>query len=289
MEMKINENEIQPSNKQNFEQKAKEMIELESIVGTVTYSLPVALIKISILNDYTPLEIEKYYELVLPALPMLKRTDGTKYTTNNIKTIRSAMVSDQLFFKNDDGLYELNVPNALEHIKVMQKRKLIDDKILNEKKMNKLNKKMEKEKKKNEIKNKKKFHKLLNRKRLAELDQDYREYKKYKKNKIHKPISFGKYGDAYTLFNNLLKISEENENISPKLRLDLDAFSALHLDDDNYYNNKVIGMLTAFKFFKPFLEKNFNSRKIQQKIIEKLSDLNNEIGHMNNIIKSDDY
>jgi len=42
--MNLKENEIEkPSNNKKFELKEKEMEELESILGTVTYSLPVAL------------------------------------------------------------------------------------------------------------------------------------------------------------------------------------------------------------------------------------------------------
>lgn len=260
----------------------------------MAYSLPIALIKISLLNKYIPLHIDKYYELVSPILPMLKRTDGTKYTTNNVKTIRAAMVSEQLFSKNDDGLYELNIPNAIEHIRVMQKKKEITDKISNEKKMNKMNKKLEKEQLKNEEKNKIKWQKFLNKKREEEefFDEDYfKELKKGKKaQKFRKPVNLGKYGDAYNLFNNLLKLSEENSNICPKLKLDLESLSALDLDEGDIQSNyKVIGMLSAFKFFRPFLEKNFNSFKVQNKIIEKLSDLTGEIGRMNNIMKSNDY
>jgi len=293
MEMLIKENEIERTiNNENFEQKEKEMEELESIVGTVTYSLPVALIKISILNKYIPLKIEKYYDLVSPVLPMLKKTNGGKYTNNSIKTIRSAMASNELFYKNDDGLFQLNIPKAIEHIRVMQKRKQIDEQILNEKQMNKENKIPEKEEKKIEIQKENKFQEFLNKKREDFDVEDYKENKKNKKGqKIRKPISYGKYGRAYSLFNNLLKISEEKQNIYPKLNLDLDSFDVLYLDDDYDIcnNNKVIGMLTAFKFFRPFLEKNFNSCKVQKKVIEKLSDLTNDVGRMNNLIKSNDF
>ena len=286
MEMSINENQIErPSNNEKFEQKEKEMEELELIVGTVAYSLPVALIKICILNKYIPLEIEKYYDLVQPVLPMLKKTNGAKYTTNNIKTIRSAMLSDQLFSKNDDGLYELNIRNAIEHIRLMQKRKQIDEQMINERKFNKENKKFEKEERRREIKNKINIQQFLNKKR-----EDEDNNKKNKKGKkFRKPISYGKYGNAYNLFNNLLKIIEENQNIYTNLNLDLDSFNALYLDEDSQYNHKVIGMLTAFKFFRPFLEKNFNCFKVQKNVIEKVSDLANEIGRMKNIIKSNDF
>jgi len=56
--------------------------------------LPVSLIKIYLLNNYTSLEIEKYFDLVLPGFPKLKKTNGTKYSSNNIKRKRLAMVSD---------------------------------------------------------------------------------------------------------------------------------------------------------------------------------------------------
>jgi len=174
----------------------------------------------------------------------------------------------------------------------MQKRKQIDDQILNEKQLNKENKIPEKEEKKIEIQKENKFQEFLNKKREDFDVEDYKENKKNKKGqKIRKPISYGKYGRAYSLFNNLLKISEEKENIYPKLNLDLDSFDVLYLDDDYDIcnNNKVIGMLTAFKFFRPFLEKNFNSCKVQKKVIEKLSDLTNDVGRMNNLIKSNDF
>jgi len=45
-----------------------------------------------------------------------------------------------------------------------------------------------------------------------------------------------------------LKITEEYQNIYPNLNLDLDSFTSLYLDEDSQYNNKVIGMLTAFNF-----------------------------------------
>jgi len=75
--------------------------------------LPVSLIKIYLLNNYTSLEIEKYFDLVLPGFPKLKKTNGAKYSSNNIKRKRLAMVSTNNFFKNDDDLYELNISKAI--------------------------------------------------------------------------------------------------------------------------------------------------------------------------------
>ena len=275
--MEMNDSEELSYDQQEYEQKVKEIEELESIVGTVTYSLPVALIKMCQLNNYAPLGIEKYYELISPTFHLLKRTDGSKYTSNTIKTVRAAMLSDQLFFRNEEGLYVLNITNAINHVRVMQKRKLIDEEILKRKA-----KKLEKREKKKQLK----IQRMLNKKR-KNLEIEY--YKRDKKaGKIQKPISFGKYGNAYNLFCNLLKILEDNQNVYSNLNIDLDSFATLHMDEDNQNNSKIIGMLTAFKFFRPFLEKNFASFKVQEKIIEKLADLNNEIRYMTNLIRSDD-
>ncbi len=44
-----------------------------------------------------------------------------------------------IFFKNDDDLYELNISKAIQYIKVIQKIKKIDEQIINERKLNKKN------------------------------------------------------------------------------------------------------------------------------------------------------
>ena len=153
--MNIKENEIEkPSNNKNFEKKEKEMEELESIIGIAIYSLPVALIKIWKLNNYTLLKIEKYFDLVLPGFPMLKKTNEAKKASNNIKRIRFAIVSNKLFCQNEDDLYELNISKAIEYIKLIQKRKQIDKQIINGKKLNNKNTKFEKKERKIEIKTK---------------------------------------------------------------------------------------------------------------------------------------
>ena len=60
------------------------------------------------------------------------------------------MVSTNIFFKNDDDLYELNISKAIQYIKVIQKIKKIDEQIINERKLNKKN--LEKVERKIEIK-----------------------------------------------------------------------------------------------------------------------------------------
>ena len=48
-----------------------------------------------------------------------KKSNGAKYTINNIKEIRSSIISSQLFYKNDEVLYKLNIPNSIQHIRIM--------------------------------------------------------------------------------------------------------------------------------------------------------------------------
>ena len=70
--------------------------ELEEIIKDVPYSLSVALIKITQLHNYEPLDIETLFQKVQPAFSLLRRNDGSKYVTQTPTTVRSAMVSNKL-------------------------------------------------------------------------------------------------------------------------------------------------------------------------------------------------
>ena len=254
-----------------YAKKEKELEELESIIKKVPYSLPVALIKMCQLNKYAPLGIEKYYELISPTFYLLRRTDGSKYQSNSIKTVRAAMLSEELFYKNDDGLYVLNISKALKHIKYMEKKKEISDSILSIK--------IEKKRAKQELKNKERLKKMLGKKKKQ-------EEKEIIKEKAHKKKAGGRYKNAYKLFSHLLTITENNKNISSKLNTDLDEINTVFLNDDENNNNYIIGMLTVFKFFKPFLEKSFNSFRVQEKMIQKLAELNSEVRYLEALHKA---
>jgi len=176
---------------------------------------------------YFPLEIEKYYELISPTFHLLRRTDGSKYSSNSIKTVRAAMLSEELFYKNDEGLYELNIPNAIKHVTAMKIKKERDDIILNER----LNRK----KAKRELKEKARFQRMLKKKKKI-----IKEELAAKEKKEKKVNSYGKFGNAYKLFNNLLKLTEENQTINSQINLDVNTFSVLQLEEDNHESNKVL-------------------------------------------------
>jgi len=261
--------------KREYEHKEKERKELESIVEKVPYSLPVALIKMCKLNRYAPLGIEKYFELISPTFHLLKRSDGSRYRSNSVKAVRAAMLSEELFYKNDEGLYELNVQNAIKHVRAMQKKKEHDDIILNEK----LNAK----KIKRELREKARLQKMLAKRKKVIRDELISKEEKKQKLLYH-----GKYGNAYKIFSNLLKLAEDNQNIYSKINLDFNNFNTINLQEDSLDYNTVIGMLTFFKLFRPFLVKNLKCVKVEEKLKEKLGELNNEIRYMQSFISSYD-
>jgi len=82
------------------------------------------LIKINQINEYAPMDFDAIYSKILPAFPLLRRTDGSRYTTHSMNTVRSAMFSNKLFYKNKDGLYVLNVTNAIKIIKLIKGKKI---------------------------------------------------------------------------------------------------------------------------------------------------------------------
>ena len=104
------------------------MKEIEEIIETVPYNLHVVLIKVAKLNHYTPLSFEKYYEFIKPTFHLLRKSDGTKYTSFSMNTLRGGMFSTKLFFRNADGSFMLNLRNALNQLKQLQKKKVLKKK-----------------------------------------------------------------------------------------------------------------------------------------------------------------
>ena len=100
----------------------EEREQLAEILKEVPYNLSVACIKLCQVNGFVPLPLEKYYEHILPTFHLLRRTDGSKYQTTSIKTVRSAMTSEKIFERNDDGLYVLNIKVATNFLRNLQKK-----------------------------------------------------------------------------------------------------------------------------------------------------------------------
>lgn len=190
------------------------------------------------------------------------------------------MLSNRLFSKNEDGKYELNIENAFNYLKMIQKKKMITEK-------ENLNYAANQEAK---LKKKEKKEKKISKKKLKELEKEQKLLLKAKqkkeKNLNGKLEKIKKYEQAYSLLKNLLSISSNDENLYSKLIFDAgDIDDNMELNDKNPNINKIIGMLTVFKFFKPFLEKSFNSIKIQEKIVEKMTEINSQVNSMDSIFQ----
>jgi len=268
---------------ENEEEKQKQ--ELEEIISTVPYTLSVALIKITILNNYEPLEIEKYYQKVLPAFHLLRKNDGSRYLSTSISTVRSAMVSNALFSKNEDGLYALHIPNALKIVRILKNKKKSDDPSNNIEFEKVTQPASEKENYNSNINNIMSIYKGLK----AKNDNDNMVGKKRKLRKIKKTSEGTKKGiekfeRAFNQLKNLLKVSANDKALYSQLNFD---FSEMK-DSTQLNVDKIIGMLKVFKFFRPFLEKCFNSIEIQENIMSKISEINSLIYHMDCLFKFND-
>jgi hypothetical protein len=103
------------------------MKEIEKIIETVPYNWHVLLIKVAKLNQYTPLSIEKYYDFIKPTFHILRKSDGTKYSSSSMNTLRAVIFSTKLFFRDINRLFMLNVRNSLNQLKLLQKRKALNN------------------------------------------------------------------------------------------------------------------------------------------------------------------
>ena len=199
-------------NKEHTKEKNYLITQIETIENS---SLPFALIKLSINNNFLPLSIKSYYEKILPEIDSLRKKDGSKYSLNCILAVKSALVSNKLFEKKENNLYGLNIQNSINYI-------------------NKL---------KNEQITKNKDTKIfLGKKRQIKKNFAVKKYGKY----LH---TFQILSDLNETFP---KKGEENCKIKinfNKYKTDTD------LMEKNMNLDKICGMLITYKYFKNILKK----------------------------------
>ena len=264
--------------------------ELEEIINTVPYSLPVALIKLTIINNYEPLEIEKYYEKILPAFHLLRRSDGSRYQTASISTVRSAMVTNKLFYKNKDGLYVLNIQSALKIIKLIKNKKRTGEGEPKNTSVEKAPKpKNEKENSDSNMNTLVNIYKGLKANNDTEgMTGKKRKLKKIKKNKDGNKKGLEKFEKTFTLLKTLLKVSASDKTLYSQINFDFSELKDSTLGEQKINLDKIAGMLTIFKFYKPFLERCFNSIHIQENMMSKMSDLSSDMYQMDSLFKFED-
>ena len=114
-----------------------------------------------------------------------------------------------------------------------------------------------------------------------------RKTKKSKKERIEFNNKIKKYEVGFELLDNLLKLSSNDNSIYSKLNFDFsDITPKTNLNGKGPNASRVLGMLTVFKFFKPFIESSFHSMNVQERIIQKIAELNSQINCMEVIYRN---
>ena len=237
-ELKSNDNKI-----------SKEKEELKHLVDNIeNNSLPFALIKIAIKNNFLPLSIETYYEKISPDIKALRKKDGSKYSQNSINTIKSALVTNKLFEKKENKLYGLNLIEALKFIKNLNRNKIV------KKTKEKLNE--------NEIKND-----FLGKKKSLTRNLYLNKYEKYQ--------------HGFQILNDLLEYYPNKNEEGIKLKVNFNKYkSSTELIEKNMNIDKICGMLITFKYFKPFLKKFLYTKNVIENLNKK-KELNQQISGLN--------
>ncbi len=223
---KVNKNFLTELKVNNKNMKEKEKEELKKIIENIDDpSLPFALIKISINNNFLPLSIDTYYDKILPDIDNLRKKDGAKYDKSSIRTIKSALVSNKIFEKKENKLYGLNISEAIKYAKTLKKQEN--------------NKKSTKKEKRNK---EKKDNNFLGKKRSITKNLIINKYEKYE--------------HGFQILNDLLESFPNKNEDKNKIKTNFNKYkSSTELIEKTMDINKICGMLITFKYFKPFLKK----------------------------------
>ena len=237
-----------------FSSKDKE--ELNELIKKSPQNISTCLIKINVKNNYKPLNIEKFYENIYTELDTLRRTDGSKYKSKSIKTVRSAIVSNKLFSKQKNNLYILNIKECIKYLKTIQDK-------------NKLN-----NKKPNKYTNKKFKTSEINDKNI------FLGKKRNNSNDIYEQIE--KYKHVYELMDNMLDMYSKDKELNKKIKIYFSKCNNYKDIIENYKNNENIieGILSMFNYFKPFLKNHL----ISVDRINYLNNLNSKIDEIKKFI-----
>jgi len=263
--------------------KKKELI--EELLKSVPYNLSVALIKISQLNNYDPLPLDTYYNNILPAFELLRRTDGSKYRTNSKTVVRSAMVSNRLYNRTAEGLYEINLTNAIKHLQMIKQKKAINESIYDKtemsipasSQMSQIPDNLDASVYNDDMNMMNQQDKSIRKPRNLKTDYPElnfigkrRRRKKYKRGGMRMDVE--RYVRTYELLQKLMRITEKDKALYSQINFDFSEIGdPNNLNDKKINIDKIIGMLTVFKFYRTFLEKFFNAVRIQDTLREKNS------------------
>lgn len=222
------------------QEKEKEKQYLINQIGTIeNFSLPFALLKLSINNNFLPLSINSYYEKILPEIDSLRKRDGSKYSSNYLFAVKSALFTNKLFEKKINNLYGLNLKNAINYMKKLKKV----------------------EKPLNNIDNNK--NTFLGKKRQIKKNFSVRKYEKY----IH----------TYEILNDLSETFPKNSEESNKIKINFNKYkTTTDLMEKNMNIDKICGMLIIYKYYKNFLKKFLYGKSMNINYVKRMN-LNKQI------------
>ena len=260
MSFKIKRVNNNTNNIRKDEQFSKEKQELKKLIENINdSSLTFSLIKLAINNNFLPLSMESYYLKINPEIDMLRKKDGSKYCNNSINTIKSALVTNKIFEQKENKLYGLNINEAIKYLKNLQRMNIKDN---------------SKRKKSYSYK----FETFLGKKRSIIKNLTVNKYEKYE--------------HGYQILNDLLESYSKKSENETKIKTNFNKYhSPTDLMQKTMDNDKICGMLIAFKYFKPFLKKFLHSKNIlinkdkKLKINKHISDLSYDLDLVQSCIK----
>ena len=159
------------------------------------------------------------------------------------------MLTHKLFYRDKYGLYALNIKKAINLIRQIKLKNTISIKVTNTNNFDIENKNMDMEL--NKINNEfYEFNKIEdNRPPEAKVDKVKvlgRKRKPRNSNNQNNELNNAaakNYEKLFSLFDNLLKITYNDENLISKLNFDFDYLNDFDLNEDNLNSNKIFGML----------------------------------------------
>ena len=198
-------------------------------------------------------------------------------------------------------IYEINLTNAIKHLQMIKQKKAI-----NESEYDKTEMSIPASSQMSQIYEKtdelgtsvydddlmNKTDKSIRKPRKDRLDRPELEFigrrrrrKKFKRGGMRMDVE--RYVRTYELLQKLMRIAERDKALYSQINFDFSEIGDPNNINEKKINiDKIIGMLTVFKFYRTFLEKFFNAVRIQDTLREKIAELNSEANYIEAIFRS---
>ena len=213
------------------------------------------------------------------------------------------MVSNRLYDRTAEGLYEINLTNAIKHLQMIKQKKAINESEYDKTEMSiPVSSQMSQIYEKiddlgtsiydDELNMMNNGEKIMRKPREKKLDRPELEFigrrrrrKKFKRGGMRMDVE--RYVRTYELLQKLMRLAERDKAFYSQINFDFSEIGDPNNINEKKINiDKIIGMLTVFKFYRTFLEKFFNAVRIQDTLREKIAELNSEANYIEAIFRS---